>query len=207
MYQKKSYVKEDTSTIFDFIHAHPFATFVLKGDRLLGTHIPVLVDGNPNQFRLFGHISDHYNEQKKFLQNGQEALLIFHGPQAYVSSSWYQEKSISTWDYTAVHINVTLTVQTDSELRDSLKKLVYQFEKNQENPLYFEEIPEKMIDKQFPHITGFWGEPFKIEAVAKLHQGYKKEDVESTIKHLKEKDDPEARCLADLMTKEHKKLD
>lgn len=205
MYQKKSYVKEDSSTIFDFIQVHPFATFVLKGDRLLGTHIPVLVDGNPNEFRLFGHISDHFNEQKKFLKNGQEALLIFHGPQAYVSSSWYQEKNISTWDYTAVHINVTLTVQTDNELRDSLKKLVHRFEKNQEKPLYYEEIPGKMVEKQFPRITGFWGEPFHIEGVAKLHQGYKKEDIESTVRHLEKQDDPQARCLADSMRKEHKK--
>lgn len=207
MYQKKSYVKKDTSTIFDFIKEHPFATFVLKGDRLLGTHIPVLAEGDADQFRLFGHISDHFNEQKKFLKNGREALLIFHGPQAYVSSSWYQKKGISTWNYTAVHVNVKLKIQTDDELRDSLRKLVQRFEKEQEKPLYFDEIPEKIIEKQFPRITGFWGEPFKIEAVSKLHQGYKKEDVDSTIKHLEEQDGQEARCLADLMRKEHIKND
>ncbi len=205
MYQKKNYVKDDLPTIFDFIHAHPFATFVLQGDRLLGTHIPVLAEGSSDHFRLFGHISDHFNEQKKFLRNELEALLIFHGPQAYVSSSWYQEKSVSTWDYSAVHVNVKLTVQTDDELRNSLKKLVHRFEKHQEKPLYFDEIPEKIIEKQFPHITGFWGDPFKIEGVAKLHQGYKKEDVGSTIRHLEKQHDPTARCLAESIRKEHKK--
>lgn len=205
MYQKKSYVKQDASAIFDFINNHPFATFVLKGDRLLGTHIPVLAEGNPDQFKLFGHISDHFNEQKKFLKNDLEALLIFHGPHAYVSSSWYQKKSVSTWDYSAVHVNVRLTIQSDNELRNSLKKLVHRFEKIQEQPLFYEDIPKNIIEKQFPHITGFWGDPFNIEAVAKLHQGYHENDVESTIKHLESQDDSETRRLADSMRKEHQK--
>lgn len=207
MYQKKRYVKENSSYIFDFINEHPFASFVLKGDRLLGTHIPVLTEGQPDQFRLFGHISDHFNEQKDFLTNNAEALLIFQGPQAYVSSSWYEKKNISTWDYSAVHVNATLTIQSDIELEASLKKLVHRFEEKQEMPLYYKDIPENMIEKQFPHITGFWAEPFHIEAVAKLHQGYREEDVESTIRHLEEQDDPEARCLAELMRKEHGKSD
>lgn len=60
-----------------------------------------------------------------------------------------------------------------------------------------------MIEGQIPHITGFWAEPFKIEAVAKLHQGYREEDVDSTIKHLEKKDDPVARQLAESIRKEH----
>lgn len=203
MYQKKRYVKRDLVTIFDFINKHPFGTFILKGERLLGTHIPVLTEGRPDQFRLFGHISDHFNQQKKYLKNGTEALLIFQGPQAYISSSWYEKKSISTWDYSTIHVNATITVQSEEELRESLKKLVDHFEKKQEKPLYYDEIPEKMIDAQFPHITGFWAEPFHVEAVAKLHQGYKKEDVESTITHLEEQDDPVAEQLAESIRKEH----
>lgn len=205
MYQKKNYIEEDDSAIFDFINEHPFATFVLKGDRLLGTHIPVLTEGDSNQFRLFGHISNHFNEQKEYLTDDAEALLIFHGPNAYISSSWYEKKSISTWDYSAVHVNARIKVQTDQELERSLEKLVHHFEKNQEKPLYYDKIPEKKIENQFPHITGFWADPFHIDAVTKLHQGYKKEDVESTIRHLEKQDAPEAQRLAELMRKEHKK--
>ena len=199
------YKRQDPAIIFDFMDEHPFATFVLKGERLLGTHIPVLIEGKPEKFRLFGHISDHFNEQKKYLKNGLEALLIFQGPQAYISSSWYEKKSISTWDYTSVHINAKISIQTDEEFRESLEKLVYRFEKKQEKPLFYDEIPKKMIEAQFPHITGFWAEPFHVEAIAKLHQGYQAEDVESTIRHLAEQDDPSARSLAELLRKEHEK--
>lgn len=205
MYQKKIYVKKDSATIFDFVNAHPFATFVLKGERLLGTHIPVLTEGKPGQFRLFGHISDHFNKQKEYLEDGVEALLIFRGAHAYISSSWYEKKNVSTWDYSAVHINAKISIQTDEELEESLRKLVYHFEKQQDSPLYYENLPKKMIDALIPHITGFWAEPFHIEAVAKLHQGYRAEDVDSVIGHLESSDDPSAQHFAESIKKEHQK--
>ena len=203
MYQKGKYVKEDPEYIFKFIQNHPFATFVLKGDRLLATHIPILPEGNEKQFRLFGHISNEYNVQVRHLKDGCEALLIFQGPHAYISSSWYKEKNISTWDYSAVHVNAYIKIQTGNELKDSLKKLIHQFEKDRETPLFYEDIPEKMIEDQIPHITGFWAEPFRVEAVAKLHQGYPEEDVNSTIAHLQQSDDPLTRRLAEKIRKEH----
>lgn len=202
MYQKDNYVKEDPEYVFEFIKNHPFATFVLQGERLLGTHIPVLTEGDADNYRLFGHISDEYNEQINYLENGREALLIFHGPQAYVSSSWYTRKNISTWDYLAVHVNARIKSQSRSDLEESLKKLVHRFEKEQESPLYYEEIPKKMIEGQIPYITGFWAEPFHVEAVAKLHQGKRKEDVTSTVHHLEKSDDPVAHQLGKCIREE-----
>lgn len=203
MYRKQRYTKEDPKYIFEFIRDHPFSTFVMQGERLLATHIPVLTEGDAWNFRLFAHISKEYNEQIRLLEDGREALLIFHGPQAYISSSWYRRKNISSWDYSAVHINVRLKVQSKEELENSLKKLVRHFEDKQEKPLYYDEIPRKMIEGQLPYITGFWCEPFNIEAVAKLHQGYRDEDIHSVIDHLGKKDDPLARQLGEDIRREH----
>ncbi|HET8753147.1 MAG TPA: FMN-binding negative transcriptional regulator, partial [Salinimicrobium sp.] len=87
MYQPKKYKKEDPQYIFDFIKNHPFASFVLNGKHLLATHIPVLAEGNPENFTLFSHIANH-NEQFPHLKDGAEGLIIFQGADAYVSSSW-----------------------------------------------------------------------------------------------------------------------
>ena len=187
MYQPKKYKKQDPEYLYEFIKQHPFASFILKGNRLLATHIPVLLEGDSQNFRLYAHIANH-NEQLQFLKNDAEALMIFQGAHGYVSSSWYQEKDISTWDYSAVHVNVKLILQTREELETSLVNLVHRFEKDQSNPLYYKDIPKQMLDDHLPLITGFWAEPFKIEGVAKLHQSYKKKDVESVIHHLSEGD-------------------
>ncbi|MDR9456363.1 MAG: FMN-binding negative transcriptional regulator [Salegentibacter sp.] len=189
MYQPKKYQKKDSNYIYTFIQHHPFATLVLKGERLLATHIPVLVEGDAENLRLYSHIANH-NEQIQHLTDGTEVLLIFQGAHGYVSSSWYREKDISTWDYSAVHVNARIKIQSTEELEQSLVNLVHKFEKDQEKPLWYKDIPSEIISDHLPLITGFWCEPFKIEGIAKLHQGYDSENLNRISKKLQERDDP-----------------
>ena len=202
MYLPKKYQKTDSSYIFDFINQHPFATVVSPGNRLMATHLPVLTEGTSDNFRLFSHLANH-NEQLQLLKDDSEALLIFQGAQAYISSSWYKEKDISTWDYSAVHVNVRVRRQTEKELEESLIKLVHHFEKDQKSPLMYHDIPKPMLLEHLPLITGFWCEIIHMEAIAKLHQGYPKEDVISVMGHLAAQENPGARELKNDIQKEH----
>ncbi|WP_034886873.1 FMN-binding negative transcriptional regulator [Gillisia sp. Hel_I_29] len=187
MYQPKKYKKQDPNYLFQFIKNHPFATLVISGENLMATHIPVLLKGNAEEFTLYSHIANH-NEQLEYLKNGVEALLIFQGAHAYISSSWYKEKDISTWNYSAVHVNVKIRIQTREELENSLKQLVHTFEKKQASPLYYQDIPSKMVEDHIPHITGFWAEPFQIKGVAKLHQTFQKDDIDAVVHQLEKGD-------------------
>ena len=202
MYQPGKYKKEDPDYILKFIQQHPFATFVIKGEELLATHIPVLAEGKAEDFTLYSHIANH-NEQLNFLKEGTEALLIFQGAHAYISSSWYSKKDISTWDYSAVHVNVKISLQTKAELEASLEKLVSNFEKDQKNPLFYKDIPNKMLEEHLPLITGFSCKPFKIQGIAKLHQKYEKEEVQRVIKNLEDQDSSSANQLIEDIKKEH----
>lgn len=202
MYQSRKYRKKEPEYIFQFIKEHPFATMVLKGERMLATHVPVMAEGEAANFRLYSHIANH-NEQADFLNDGVEVLLIFLGPHAYVSSSWYQDVDISTWDYAAVHVNAYIRKQTRAELEQSLEKLVNYFEKDQPNPAYYQAIPKPMLEEHLPLITGFWCEPYKVEAIAKLHQGFNERDVESVCRNLKEQNRPLGNELSELIKKEH----
>lgn len=203
MYRPEKYRKDNEEFIFSFIKKNPFATFVINGKRLLGTHIPVLPLGKAGDFKLFGHIANH-NEQQAFLKNGAEALIIFQGPHAYVSSSWYKEKDISTWDYSAVHVNAKIVPQNRQELEYSLKKLVQHFEKTQEKPLFYDEIPAKILKDHLPKITGFWLEPFKIEGVAKLHQNYHRDDLKSVTEKLENSQGFSEKALSEDLKKENR---
>lgn len=202
MYLREKYQQNDSRYIFEFIQQHPFATFVMNGSSLLATHIPVLIEGIPEKFWLFGHIA-YNSEQYASLKNDAEALLIFHGAHAYVSSSWYQEKDISTWDYAAVHINVELKLQSKEELESSLKKLVEHFEKTQENPLFYSDIPKKILKTHLPLITGFWCIPKKTKAIAKLHQGFHRKDINTITEELEKQENPTATKLSHLIKKAH----
>jgi len=204
MYQPKKYKKKDKSYITSFIDEHPFSTFILKGKTLMATHIPILNEGSENILKLTGHIANH-NSMKDYLENDMEVMLIFKGPDAYVSSSWYEEKDISTWDYSAVHVQARLYLQTDFELENSLKNLIHTFEKKQENPLFYEDIPKQIINNNFQHITGFYCIPYEIEAIAKLHQGFSTKDINNISKQLKNSNCPHEIEVANAIKKQHEK--
>ncbi|WPP50763.1 FMN-binding negative transcriptional regulator [Catalinimonas niigatensis] len=189
MYKPSQYKKEDPEYVLQFIKAHPFATFVLQSERLLATHIPVLTKGSADDFFLFGHVAVH-NPQRECLKDEMEVLLIFQGPDAYISSSWYRKPDISTWDYSAVHINARLKIQREEELRESLKELVAHFESKQTKPVYYEDIPKEILESHLPKITGFWLYPSRVDAIAKLSQNKSAEDVASVVAHLKQKTCP-----------------
>lgn len=186
MYQPKAHKRNDKQFIFNFIKHHPFAVFIISGYDLLATHIPLLIEGNQENFRFYGHIANH-NEMLHFLQNGKEVLCVFHGPHTYVSSSIYTEPDISTWDYSAVHVNAKITLQNDEELAESLERLIYTFEKEQEQPLYKEQIPKEIWNQDFPNITGFWLEPFRIQGIHKWHGNFEKEERQHIAQKLSEK--------------------
>lgn len=209
MYQPEAYTRQNEEEIFEFIQDHPFAVLMTSGPEgrdQLATHIPVLAEGEPGEFRLFSHIANH-NEQLKHLENGQEGLFVFHGAHAYVSSSWYHKTDISTWDYSAVHVNFRIRRQSRAELTESLKKLVFRFEKDVKNPVYFEDLPDELVEDHLSRITGFWAEPLRIQAIGKLHQDFSEEDVESVIGHLRERGCPMDGILAEDIKKERKNED
>lgn len=202
MYRPFKYQKDDLEYVQAFIQDHPFASFITNSNRLIATHIPVLPDGEGEKWRLFSHIANH-NEQLKTIENDAEALLIFSGANAYISSSWYENKDISTWDYSAVHVNARIKIQTSEELENSLEKLVERFEKQQDQPLFYKDIPKKMLQDHLHLITGFWLEPFKVEGIAKLHQGYKKKDIRRTVEQLGRSDKQQDSELSEAIKKEN----
>jgi transcriptional regulator len=205
MFRQQKYLKDDPKYIYDFIDQHPFATFVLQGEDLLATHIPVLITGTPEKFTLYGHIAEA-NEQYKFLKDGLEALLIFQGAHGYVSSSWYKDMNISTWDYSAVHVNVKLKLQSQGGTgRIACKSLFRGLRRTRDAQFTTRDLPDDMVQDHLPLITGFWCEPVKVQAIAKLHQGFDKDDVESVRRHLEERQDPLSSKLSENLKKEHGK--
>ncbi|QAA81090.1 FMN-binding negative transcriptional regulator [Aequorivita sp. H23M31] len=201
MYQPKKYINNSPEFIHSFIQQYPFATVVLKGECLLATHIPVLIDGNKENYRLFAHIANH-NQMHRFLKNGEEMLVIFQGPDSYISSSWYSFPEIPTWDYEAVHVNGKITLQSDYELQDSLERLMGYFERDSENPVTYKTIPKEIWNDNFSGITGFWIEPFQALGIEKLHQGFEYREIQNINDKL-QKGCPKNIQLASLLKKKH----
>src|SRR5262252_1408912 len=108
MYQPDHFRVDDLPQLHALMRARPFATLVSSGALgLYATHLPtVLKDDAP-----FGAIECHLSRANPHWQDlaaGNEALMVFQGPDAYVTPNWYPSKAehgkvVPTWNYAVVH--------------------------------------------------------------------------------------------------------
>ena len=199
MYIPVHYRNENLKEIFEFIRQNPFAILVSSGDAPLATHIPIQLVQEGETYFLEGHISKGNPQWKTF--EGQPLLAIFSGPHTYVSSSWYNHVNVPTWNYMAVHVYGTITMQSEEEMRSALRSLVDRYEANSEKPVKVEEMPEDMMKKYLRGIVGFRMSMDRIEGKWKLSQNRDEEDYRNIIKELERVDEVNAGLIAGEMKK------
>jgi transcriptional regulator len=171
MYIPEKYRMEDPGRIRAFLEQNAFGILVCDGpEGPLATHLPLeLATGGEGPWALEGHFAKA-NPQWRHLSDGQSVLCIFHGPHAYVSSSWYHDEEVPTWNYQAVHLRGLYRKQTDAELMASLHRLVDKYERDSEQPVSLHRLSEATL-KQARGIVGFRIEAVRVEAAFKLSQG------------------------------------
>src|SRR5215208_2067647 len=96
---------------------------------LVANHIPFEIDRDPQPLgKLHGHIA-RANPLWPDFSPEIEALVIFQGPDTYISPSWYPTREVSgevvpTWNYAVVHAHGPLRFIDDTTwLRELVTKL------------------------------------------------------------------------------------
>ena len=105
MYTSRAFV--DDPAALDALFAHdPFVTLsTVDADGVpVATHLPVLYRRDGDALRIEGH----WARPNPQAGHGGTALMIVHGPHAYVSPGWYPDKTeaarVPTWNYTGAHL-------------------------------------------------------------------------------------------------------
>ena len=190
MYIPEKYREADREEIFEFVRAHAFGLLIstsTKGGEQtpLATHLPLeILKEADGSWILEGHLA-RANPQSKAIEDGASVLCVFSGPHAYISSSWYREEEVPTWNYMAVHLSGSYYQQTEAELRESLRRLVDHYEKDSEDPVSVDGF-SKPVMRQIRGIVGFKIQVEKIEAAFKLSQG-REEDHPKIRKELEKR--------------------
>lgn len=144
---------------------------------------------------LVGHLA-RANPQWRSLDNG-EALLIFSGPQAYISPRWYNHLNVPTWNYQAVHVYGKARTVDDGELRSILARLVGNHEAG--SSYKFETLPEGFVEEEMRGAVGFALDVTEIEASWKLSQNRDDESHANIVGELEKRGDENAREVARAM--------
>lgn len=182
-----------------FMASHPLALLItVDGTRPVATHIPVDVTERNGNVYVTGHIAAA-NPQKHTLRDNQEVLLVFQGPQAYISSSWYAVEEVPTWDYLAVHAYGTVRVLTLAELKTVLESMLIRYESHRENGRLWATFHPALLEREMRAIVGFEVEVTEVQAAAKMSQNRTDEDYRAIVTALEKSNDAEAQKVAEWM--------
>lgn len=202
MYIPEQYKNENLPEVRSFLTENSFGILVSQVDgKPWATHIPLELDtdGDGNDI-LVSHIAKANPQWKQFSEN-TEVLCIFNGPHSYVSSSWYKEEEVPTWNYIAVHVYGTLKIIDEDAVIASMHKLVDKYEQNSQCPVSIHHLSAKTM-RQVKGVIGFQIRITAIQAAKKLSQG-REQDHPRIIEEL-EKQHPQAVAVANAM-KQHLK--
>lgn len=100
------------------------------------------------------------SDQLADLRSGTPALVLFQGPQAYVTPAWYAAKAthgkvVPTWNYVAVQIHGTPRVIDDPHwLADQIGALTQAHEGAREQPWSVADAPPDFVATQLRAIVG-----------------------------------------------------
>src|SRR5579863_5964528 len=132
------------------LEPHDFALLVTRGTEgpggLIASQVPFLVERRDGRLHLLGHLA-RPNPQGADLASGGEALVVFTGPHAYVSPSWYQAgPAVPTWNYASVHAYGTPRAVTDKAwLGQFLRRLSERHEAREATPWRMQDQPAPFL--------------------------------------------------------------
>jgi transcriptional regulator len=194
--------EKDRATILAFMRANPFAILVSNVDGIpFATHLPLLIEEVGAEIVVQGHMAKA-NAHWKSMKEGEESLIIFHGPHAYISPSLYEHReSVPTWNYAAVHVYGEPTLFTDEEsLRATLHRMIDTFESSY--MAQWSELSEEYRSRMMKHIVGFNIKVKRLEGKFKLSQNRTKGEQARVIQSLNQSKDSNISGVAQLMQQE-----
>lgn len=200
MFVPAKFAEHDPAAL-DWLAAHDaFATIVTVDQGLpFASHVPVLLRRDGGSVAFEGHLARANPQWRQF--DGQQALLILHGPHAYVSPSWYPEPHVSvpTWNYAVAHVSGPVAVfDGEPALEQLVAELAAKYETGVGSAWRFPQSAPA-TRHELRGIVGFRLEARRIELKFKLNQHHSAEKVETAAAQLAARPEPDAQAIAALM--------
>ncbi len=201
MYSPRAFAETDLGELDKLLARDAFVTLLTTGDdgEPFASHLPVLYSREGEQVLIEGH----WARPNPQATHGGTALLIVHGPHAYISPGWYADKEeaarVPTWNYAVAHLRGKLEASTDEAFLASIvDRLSVRHEAAIGSDWRYEHHREDHR-KQLRGITGFRFVPDRIELKFKFSQNHPAANVRGAAQALREQDDPRSREVAAMM--------
>jgi transcriptional regulator len=213
MYTPKHFEEPKIEVMHELMQANPLAALItLSSKGLNANHIPFILSPESAPYgALQGHVARSNPVWADFARDA-EVLAIFHGPQHYITPSWYATKHetgkvVPTWNYIAVHAyGVLRVVDNAAWLRTQLAALTAQNEAGFAQAWKLTDAPHEFIDKLTEAIVGIEIVITRLEGKWKLSQNQPAQNRKGVIAGLESLGTERALDMAASITQAEKNI-
>lgn len=205
MYQVPQFRESDLVVQHAFIRAHPLGLLISASpEGILANPIPFLLYAEGERGVLRCHLS-RGNPQWQALQTSADALVVFQGPEHYISPSWYPSKhehgkTVPTWNYSTVQARGTARVIEDAAwLLAHVSALSDAQEGSRPEPWAVADAPESYIASQLRGIVGIEITVSSLDGKFKASQNRPPADRAGVVSGLDEIGGDRAHRMRDLV--------
>ena len=177
MYQPPHFREDRLQVQHALIREHPLGLLVTAGlGGLQANHIPFLIHASHSPHGMLRAHLARANPQLRELAAVDECLIVFQGPQIYISPSLYPTKHehgkvVPTWNYITVHAWGRPQVIDDAAwLRRQVDDLTAHNESRRAAPWLVSDAPEDYVASQIKGIVGIEIPIARIEGKWKASQ-------------------------------------
>mgnify|MGYP001468933556 CR=1 FL=1 len=208
MYIPASFNESRLEKLHELIVSAPLGLLVTHGSNgLEASPIPFLLYPDEGENGVLRAHLAKANPHWKSLIGQAECLIVFQGPEGYVTPSWYPSKAetrkvVPTWNYATVHVWGSPQVIDDvAWLRRQVDDLTSFQERPRPQPWSISDAPADYIANQMKAIIGIEIPISRIEGKWKMSQNKDKADREGVINGMRSDADPHRNTLvADLVS-------
>jgi transcriptional regulator len=207
MYSQQQFEETRLEVLHDLIRSHPLGTFVvLAGAELSANHIPFLIHTSDDGQRgtLRGHVA-RTNPVWRHFGASVEALVVFQGPESYITPSWYPSKhadgkAVPTWNYAVVHAyGQPRAVEDAAWLLEHVTQLTAVHEAGQALPWQVSDAPSDFTEHMISRIVGIEIPISRLQGKWKVSQNRKNSDRLGVAAGLESQDTERSRTMARLV--------
>jgi transcriptional regulator len=204
MYSPAQFEETRLEVLHELVRAHPLGTLVTLGaNGLDANHIPFEIHPEPAPFgTLRAHVARANPVWREF-QAHTQVLVVFQGPSAYVTPSWYATKRetgkvVPTYNYAVVHAyGFMQAIEDRAWLRALVGRLTDRFEASRAEPWQVSDAPAEFVEQLIGSIVGLEIPLQRLIGKWKMSQNRPAADLTGIVAGLQESSPEVARSVAE----------
>jgi transcriptional regulator len=207
MYLPSHFEETRAEVLHAALRAHPLGLLITQGQGgdLAANPIPFILDVEADGSRVLrGHVA-RANPLWRAARGDVDSLVVFQGPQAYVSPGWYTSKAehgkvVPTWNYVMVQARGPLRVRDDAAwLHAFVTRLTERHEAARATPWAVSDAPADYIATMLRAIVGIEIPVTALTGKWKLSQNRSAADREGVARGLAEAGTADGLAMAPLV--------